>query len=119
MRRETTIPDESSRDRIAREIAGRISGEVRFDTAARAMYATDASNYRQVPVGVVLPRCAEDIMAAVDSCSRHGLPLTMRGGGTSVAGQTCNNAVVLDASKYYNRVLEIDPDSRTALVEPG
>jgi len=119
LRRETTIPDESSRDRIAREIAGRISGEVRFDTAARAMYATDASNYRQVPVGVVLPRCAEDIMAAVDSCSRHGLPLTMRGGGTSVAGQTCNNAVVLDASKYYNRVLEIDPDSRTALVEPG
>ena len=92
---------------------------MRFDPGARAAYASDASNYRQVPIGVVLPRSAEDIVAAVAACREHGAPVLPRGGGTSLCGQTVNVAVVIDASKYLNRVLELDAASRTARVEPG
>ena len=94
-------------------------GEVRFDSGARAAYASDASNYRQVPIGVVLPRSAEDIVATLAACRAHGAPILARGGGTSLCGQTVNVAVVIDASKYLDRVLELDPASRTARVEPG
>jgi FAD/FMN-containing dehydrogenase/Fe-S oxidoreductase len=96
-----------------------LKGEVRFDAGARAAYASDASNYRQVPIGVVLPRSAEDIVAAVEACRVHDAPILARGGGTSLCGQTVNVAVVIDASKYVDRVLEIDAASRTARVEPG
>src|SRR5262249_31765569 len=85
----------------------------------RAAYASDASNYRQVPIGVVLPRTVEDIVATVAACREHGAPILARGGGTSLCGQTVNVAVVIDASKYLDRVLELDPVSRTARVEPG
>jgi FAD/FMN-containing dehydrogenase/Fe-S oxidoreductase len=95
------------------------SAEIRFDAGARAVYASDASNYRQVPIGVVLPRSAEDIVAAVAACRAHDAPVLARGGGTSLCGQTVNVAVVIDASKYLDRVLELDPASRTARVEPG
>src|SRR5690349_24467870 len=78
-----------------------ISGEVRFDAGSRALYATDGSNYRQVPIGVVIPRDVEDVVATVEVCRRHGAPLLSRGGGTSLAGQCCNEAVVVDMSKYY------------------
>ncbi len=96
-----------------------VAGEVRFSDGDRALYATDASNYRQVPIGVVVPRTVEDVVATVAACRRHGAPVLSRGGGTSLAGQCCNVAVVIDWSKYLNRVLEIDPEARTARVQPG
>jgi FAD/FMN-containing dehydrogenase/Fe-S oxidoreductase len=107
------------REQLARELAAAISGEVRFDAGSRALYATDASNYRQVPIGVVLPKTKEDVVRTVEICRRHGAPILPRGGGTSLCGQCCNVAVVLDFSKYLNRVLEIDPVRKIARVEPG
>lgn len=104
---------------LAEQLARRISGEVRFDTGSRAAYSADASNYRQVPIGVVIPRSIEDIAATLDICRELGVPILPRGGGTSQNGQCVNIAVVIDTSKYLNRVLEIDPDARTARVEPG
>jgi len=96
-----------------------LRGEVRFDTGSRALYATDGSNYRQVPIGVVIPRDTEDVLATVSLCREHRAPLLARGGGTSLAGQCCNAAIVLDFSKYMARILEIDPARRIARVEPG
>jgi FAD/FMN-containing dehydrogenase/Fe-S oxidoreductase len=96
-----------------------ISGEVRFDNGSRALYATDGSNYRQVPIGVVMPRHADDVIATVALCREYGAPILCRGAGTSLAGQCCNVAVVLDFSKYLNAILEIDPDRRVARVQPG
>ena len=104
---------------LAAALKRRIEGEVRFDDGSRALYATDASNYRQVPIGVVLPRSRDDLVAAVAVCREHGAPLLARGGGTSLAGQCCNVAVVLDCSKYLNRIVALDPQARTARVEPG
>ena len=108
-------------DAIALEAALRrhLRGEVRFDSGSRALCATDGSNYRQVPIGVVVPRDSEDVLAAVALCREHRAPLLARGGGTSLAGQCCNVAVVLDFSKYMGRILEIDPERRLARVEPG
>ncbi|MFN7087142.1 MAG: FAD-binding and (Fe-S)-binding domain-containing protein [Burkholderiales bacterium] len=116
--------DRAARDplapgRLAAALAARIAGEVRFDAASRAVYSADASNYRQIPIGVVIPRTAEDIVAAVEVCRAFGAPLLARGGGTSQCGQGVNVAVVIDTSKYFNRVLEIDPRAHTARVEPG
>src|SRR5271169_916957 len=96
-----------------------IEGEVRFDAGTRAAYATDASNYRQVPVGVVIPRHEGDVIAALSIARENSMPILARGGGTSLAGQACNAALVLDFSKYKNRVLAIDADRRVAQVEPG
>jgi FAD/FMN-containing dehydrogenase/Fe-S oxidoreductase len=96
-----------------------LRGEVRFDSGSRALYATDGSNYRQVPIGIVVPRDVEDVLAAVSLCRDHHAPLLARGGGTSLAGQCCNVAVVLDFSKYMARILEIDPARRIARVQPG
>lgn len=100
-------------------LRARIAGEVRFDEGSRALYATDASNYRQVPIGVVIPRSTEDVVAAVEVCRQHGAAILSRGGGTSLCGQCCNVAVVIDFSKYLHRVLEIDREKRTARVQPG
>ena len=96
-----------------------LRGEVRFDNGSRALYATDASNYRQVPIAVVLPRDAEDVIAAVSICREHGAPVLCRGGGTSLAGQCCNVAVVLDFSRYMAKITELDPERRIARVQPG
>ncbi|HEX5476511.1 MAG TPA: FAD-binding oxidoreductase, partial [Burkholderiales bacterium] len=104
---------------LAEELKASLAGEVRFDAGSRALYATDASNYRQVPIGVVIPRSKEDVVKTLEICRRHGAPVLPRGGGTSLCGQCCNVAVVLDFSKYLNRVLEIDPQAKTARVEPG
>jgi FAD/FMN-containing dehydrogenase/Fe-S oxidoreductase len=101
------------------ELRQRVAGEVRFDEGSRALYAADASNYRQVPIGVVIPRTTEDVIATVEVCHRHRAPVLSRGGGTSLCGQTCNVAVVMDFSKYLNRILEIDPEKRIARVQPG
>jgi FAD/FMN-containing dehydrogenase/Fe-S oxidoreductase len=101
------------------DLRSRIGGEVRFDTSSRALYATDGSSYRQVPIGVVIPRDADDVIATMATCREHGAPVLARGGGTSLAGQCCNVAVVLDFSKYMAKILEIDPVRKIARVEPG
>jgi FAD/FMN-containing dehydrogenase/Fe-S oxidoreductase len=101
------------------EIRGEVRDNVRFDRGTRALYATDGSNYRQVPIGVVLPRDTDDVLATVALCREFGAPLLCRGGGTSLAGQCCNVAVILDFSKYMARILEIDPVRRIARVQPG
>ncbi len=104
---------------LERDLNQGVSGEVRFDGGSRATYAHDASNYRQVPIGVVVPRDVHDMVAAVEICHRHDAPVLMRGGGTSQNGQCVNVAVVIDTSKYLQRVLEIDARTLTARVEPG
>src|SRR5689334_3015735 len=96
-----------------------VSGEVRFDVGSRALYATDGSNYRQVPIGVVIPRNSADVEATVSGCHRFGAPVLCRGGGTSLAGQCCNVAVVIDFTKYMNRVIGVDTRQRLARVQPG
>ncbi len=96
-----------------------LRGEVRFDNGSRALYATDGSSYRQVPIGVVIPHDTEDVIAAVALAREHGAPLLCRGGGTSLAGQCCNVALVLDFSKYMANILEIDPDTKLARLQPG
>ncbi len=114
-------PHAAQLDDAALEAALRrhLRGEVRFDTGSRALYATDGSNYRQVPIGVVIPRDKEDVLAAVALCREHRAPLLARGGGTSLAGQCCNAAVILDFSKYMARILEIDPARHIARIQPG
>src|SRR5512147_373085 len=104
---------------LAAALRRNLRGEVRFDPGSRALYSTDASNYRQVPIGVVIPRNDEDVIAAVAMAREHGAPLLCRGGGTSLAGQCCNTAIVLDFSKYMAEILEIDPSRRIARVQPG
>ncbi len=104
---------------LAAALRQNLRGEVRFDPGSRALYSTDASNYRQVPVGVVIPRNSEDVIAAVALAREHSAPLLCRGGGTSLAGQCCNAAVVLDFSKYMAEILEVDPTRRIARVQPG
>src|SRR5579872_4874868 len=104
---------------LAEALRKHVRGDVRFDNQSRALYATDGSNYRQVPIGVVLPRDADDVIAAITLCREFGAPLLCRGGGTSLAGQCCNVAVVLDFSKYMAQILEIDSERRIARVQPG
>ena len=96
-----------------------VRGDVRFDNGSRALYATDGSNYRQVPIGVVVPHDSDDALAAIAVCREFSAPLLCRGGGTSLAGQCCNVAVVLDFSQYMRRILAIDPARRIARVQPG
>jgi FAD/FMN-containing dehydrogenase/Fe-S oxidoreductase len=104
---------------LAVELARALDGEVRFGRGDRALYATDASNYRHPPLGVVLPRHVEDVVRAVGLCAEAGVAVLPRGGGTSLAGQGCNEAVVIDTSKYLPDVLEVDERARTARVQPG
>ncbi|HEX5477052.1 MAG TPA: FAD-binding and (Fe-S)-binding domain-containing protein, partial [Burkholderiales bacterium] len=104
---------------LRRALSAESGGEVRFDAGARAAYAADASNYRQVPIAVVLPRSIEDVIATLAVCREQRVPVLARGGGTSQCGQGVNVAVVIDCSKYLNRVLSIDPRARLARVEPG
>jgi FAD/FMN-containing dehydrogenase/Fe-S oxidoreductase len=104
---------------LAEALRRRVDGEVRFDAGSRAIYSTDASNYRHPPIGVVIPRSVEALVETVAVCREHGAPLVNRGGGTSLAGQTCNTAVVIDGSKYLNRILEMDYERHEARVQPG
>jgi FAD/FMN-containing dehydrogenase len=104
---------------LRQELERRLEGEVRFDPVSRALYATDASVYQIEPVGVVVPRTQDDLVRVVETCRDSGVPLTMRGGGTSQAGQAIGAGLVADTSKYLNRVLEIDAGARRARVEPG
>ena len=101
------------------DLSARVDGEVRFDAGSRGAYSTDASNFRQVPIGVVVPRAVDAAVEAIAVCREHAAPVLSRGGGTSLAGQCTNTAVVIDWTKYCNRLLSVDPDARTCLVEPG
>src|SRR5437764_4119845 len=101
------------------ELKRSIEGEVRFDDGSRAMYSTDASNYRQVPIGVVVPKTTDDVVETVAACHKFGAPVLSRGGGTSLAGQCCNVAVMMDHWKYLNHILEINPHEKYARVQPG
>ena len=102
-----------------RELEKQIEGEVRFDTISRALYSTDASVYQIQPLGVVIPKTREDILRALEICRRMRCPITMRGGGTSQAGQAIGAGIQIDISKYYNRLLEVNAEERWVRVEPG
>ncbi len=104
---------------LEKELKQVIRGEVRFDRGSRALYATDGSNYRQIPIGLVVPRDEADVIAAVEACRKYGAPVLARGAGTSLAGQCCNVAVVLDFTKYMNQILELNIGSKFARVQPG
>jgi len=106
-------------DKLRAALAEKVDGEVRFDAGSRAAYAHDGSNYRQPPLGVVVPRTPEAAAAAVGVCAEFGAPVLSRGGGTSLAGQCCNTAVVIDWTKYCHQVVSVDPGGRTATVQPG
>ncbi|MGW0209908.1 FAD-binding and (Fe-S)-binding domain-containing protein [Streptomyces sp. NPDC003233] len=101
------------------ELRGAVRGEVGFDTASRALVTMDASNYRRVPAGVVAPRDADDVAAVLEVCRARGVPVVARGGGTSIAGQATGTGVVLDFTRHMNGLLELDPGTRTAVVQPG
>ena len=92
---------------------------MRFDRGSRALYATDGSNYRQIPIGLVVPRDDADVIATVTACRKYGVPVLARGAGTSLAGQCCNVAVILDFTKYMNKILEINIEEGFARVQPG
>lgn len=101
------------------ELRKNIEGEVRFDAGSRGMYAVDASNYRQVPIGLVIPRSIDDVVNTVAACRKNGVAVLSRGGGTSLAGQCCNVAIVMDWTKYMHGVLELNLHERWARVLPG
>ncbi|HVW91573.1 MAG TPA: FAD-binding and (Fe-S)-binding domain-containing protein [Devosia sp.] len=119
IRAEHASAGDADYDGLGRELAAAISGEVRFDAGSRALYATDASNYRQVPIGLVLPRSAEEVVKTIALCRKYGAPIVLRGGGTSLAGQGCNVAVLIDMSKYMHDIVSIDYEARRAVVQPG
>lgn len=112
-------PPRPDHEELRRDLVEAVDGEVRFDAGSRGAYAVDSSNYRQVPIGVVAPRTVEAAVAAVAVCRRHDIPLLSRGGGTSLAGQGCNAAVVLDWSRYCTRIVSVDSAARRCVVEPG
>src|SRR3954468_17044859 len=96
-----------------------VRGEVGFDVTSRALTTMDASNYRRVPLGVVAPRDADDVAATLAVCREHGVPVVPRGGGTSIAGQATGTGVVLDFTRHMNRLVSVDAEARTAVVQPG
>jgi FAD/FMN-containing dehydrogenase/Fe-S oxidoreductase len=104
---------------LEQELRANLRGRVQFDGGARALYATDASNYRQIPIGVIMPLDAADVVAAIKVCRSFNAPVLSRGAATSLAGQCCNTAVILDFSKSMRRIVSIDAEARTAIVEPG
>ncbi len=106
-------------EHLSVELTDALGDAVHFDTAHQAVYASEASNYRQIPIGVVTPKNTEQFIQGIAICHRNKAPILMRGGGTSMNGQTVNHAVVFDISKYCNHILELDPVAGTALVEPG
>ncbi|MGH9693902.1 MAG: FAD-binding oxidoreductase, partial [Bryobacteraceae bacterium] len=114
----TTVSSEQAQS-LAAALSRRIKGEVRFDDGSRALYASDLSMYRQPPIGIVISRTVEDVIRTVEICRQHQVPILGRGCGTSLAGQCCNVAVVIDFSKYLNRLLELNPRHKYAWVEPG
>lgn len=115
----TDAQPEPGWERLIADLESGVDGEIRFDAGSRATYSTDASNYRQVPIGVVLPRTIDAAVATVAICREHGVPVLGRGGGTSLAGQCCNAAVVIDFTKYCHQLVSMDLEAKTAIVQPG
>src|SRR5438270_4247308 len=107
------------RKTLEADLRGAVGGEVRFDGGSRSVYAVAGSNFRQVPIGLVVPRTVDDAVAAVAVCRAHGAPVLPVGGLTSLAGQNVNVAVTIDFSKYLRGIVELDPEGRTARVQPG
>jgi len=107
------------RQEIADELSRRVDGEVRFDPHSRLLYSTDASQYQIQPLGVVIPRSADDVQAAVEIAARHNVPLLPRGGGSSLAGQCVGPGLVVDTTKYMDRILAVDQEAATATVQAG
>ncbi|MFS8199407.1 FAD-binding and (Fe-S)-binding domain-containing protein [Streptomyces sp. CWNU-52B] len=107
------------RSALEKSLRGTVRGEVAFDATARALHTMDASNYRRVPLGVVAPRDADDVAVALSVCATLGVPVVARGGGTSIAGQATGTGVVLDFTRHMNRIVSLDPGTRTAVVQPG
>ena len=106
-------------DALRRQLEAQLEGEVRFDAVSRALYSTDASVYRILPIGVVVAKSRDDIIKTVKLCRTHKCPLTMRGGGTSQAGQAIGSGLIVDTSKFLNRLLDVNVEERWARVEPG
>src|SRR5271156_5628350 len=106
-------------EKLEQQLRAKIRGEVRFDATSKALYATDGSNYRHIPIGVVIPRDEADVIATVAICRTFHAPILSRGAGTSLAGQGCNFAVILDFSKYMRGIGEVDPVAQTVQVQPG
>lgn len=104
---------------LEKELKKIIEGEVRFDNGSRALYSTDSSNYRQIPIGIVIPKTERDIIQTLALCKKYHAPVLSRGGGTSLAGQCCNVAVMMDMAKYYNKILDIDKEKKLVTVQPG
>ncbi|MFG2651129.1 FAD-binding and (Fe-S)-binding domain-containing protein [Streptomyces sp. NPDC048436] len=104
---------------VEAELRAAVRGEVDFSVTARALNTMDASNYRRVPVGVLAPRDADDVAAALAVCREHGVPVVARGAGTSIAGQATGTGLVLDFTRHMNRIVSLDADARTAVVQPG
>jgi FAD/FMN-containing dehydrogenase/Fe-S oxidoreductase len=113
------IGDQRTYSGIVDDLVPRVDGEVRFDTYSRQLYATDASAYEVTPIGVVYPRSTDDVAAVVSYCAKQEIPILPRGGGTSLAGQAVNEAVVLDFSRHMDEIHNIDPESAVARVDPG
>ncbi|GGI03777.1 FAD-binding and (Fe-S)-binding domain-containing protein [Egicoccus halophilus] len=117
--RPVELPDEATRRQLAFELRRTVTGEVRFDPGTRALFATDASNYRHVPLGVVSPRDADEVAAVLAVCRAAGVPVTPRGAGTSLAGQATNTGVLLDLARHLDTIEDVDPDTATARVQTG
>src|SRR5579884_4304001 len=107
------------RRRLRDELRTAVAGDVRFDVKHRALYAHDASNYRQVPIGVVMPRTIDDVVTVHAICREHGAPILPRGAGTSLSGETVNEAVVVDCSRYLTRIEDPDTERRLISAQPG
>jgi len=114
-----TVTDATTLRDLQTRLEASVEGEVRFDPGSKALYGVDSSNYRQIPVGVVLPKSVDDVLNTIAACRNFGVPVLSRGGGTSLAGQCCNTAVVIDWSKYLGQILDIDPVRKQAIVRPG
>ncbi len=115
----TEHPTQDPSDELEEALRDAVEGEVRFDAGSRAMYATDASNFRYPPIGVVIPKTIDDVVAAHRVCAEHDAPLLSRGAGTSLSGETVNHAVVIDFSKYLHHVLDVDAERRLVRAQPG
>ena len=115
----TTQVSESDTREMVEDLRGLVSGEVRFDKMSRALYSTDASIYKIEPVGIVIPRTAEDVIAVVETANRYGVSVLPRGGGTSLGGQTVGHSIVMDFSKYMNDVIEVNEEEQWIRTQPG
>ena len=115
----TTQVSESDTREMVEDLRGLVSGEVRFDKMSRALYSTDASIYEIEPVGVVIPRTAEDVIAVVETANKYGVSVLPRGGGTSLGGQTVGHSIVMDFSKYMNDIVEVNEEEQWVRTQPG